>query len=626
MKKFSGNLLIIIFFILIASSLVGVVLLLMNLDVSKKNVSLIYNNHFKAMDFLIESDRDAYQSRLALMEWIESANATNRNSKTAYKDDVAVNLDQVWMRFYHYNQLQLLINSKADPEVAVFEAQYKSFSNLTYRIAGMIESRDVTEALTLYQTEYAKAFDTMRTQIDLLTGKITEATEKDYQETDKQEVMIFISAIVICVGLFFSLVVGVFFAGVMRRAESDKHYYESILDAVPMPITVTDMDMKWTFVNLAVENMLGVHRQKIYGTHCSNWNADICNTEKCGIAMLRKGFSQSEFLNANSQKYYCTNVSYVLNEKNQKVGHVEIVTDIDAQKRIEKLLFQISQVVEQLTFGAGQIAKASQALSSGSTEQASSLEEISASINELNGQIQKNSENAKQTQEIAKMTKEKAEEGNGQMNQLVQAMDEINHSSDDIKKIIKIIDDIAFQTNLLALNANVEAARAGKYGKGFAVVAEEVRNLAVRSANAVKETQDKVEFSLRNIRKGNELVTRTAQQLNSIVGNAISVLELSSEVALASAEQANGIQQINTGLGQISNVTQENAANSEQTASASQELFGQVKKLKVLMESSGESELPQPETKLIEAAETPKEKPKETVGLKTIDSDDFGKF
>jgi methyl-accepting chemotaxis protein len=148
-------------------------------------------------------------------------------------------------------------------------------------------------------------------------------------------------------------------------------------------------------------------------------------------------------------------------------------------------------------------------------------------------------------------------------------MEKINESSDEIKKVVKVIDDIAFQINLLALNANVEAARAGKYGKGFAVVADEVRNLAVRSAAAVKGTTEMVDETVRNIGIGNELAAATAQQLE--------------EMSIASKEQAEGVEQINSGLGQIDQVTQGNTASAEETASAAEELASQAQELRSIL-------------------------------------------
>ena len=250
---------------------------------------------------------------------------------------------------------------------------------------------------------------------------------------------------------------------------------------------------------------------------------------------------------------------------------------------LNEMLAQVNMAVDQVASGSDQVSQASQNLSQGATEQASSLEEISSSITEVNGQSKQNADNATEANGLAKKATEDAESGNEQMKELVDAMGRINASSDEINKVVKVIDDIAFQINLLALNANVEAARAGKYGKGFAVVAEEVRNLAVRAAEAVKETTSMVDDSISNINTGNDLVKKTAEQLEGIVTGASKVAEFLEEIASASKEQAQAIDQITEGLDQIDQVTQSNTASAEESASAAEELAGQAQQLKAMI-------------------------------------------
>lgn len=252
-------------------------------------------------------------------------------------------------------------------------------------------------------------------------------------------------------------------------------------------------------------------------------------------------------------------------------------------RSLNDILGQVDLAISNIALGSNQVAQASQVLSQGATEQAGSLEEITSSIMEISTQVKQNADNAKQASDLAEQSMDNADKGNKEMTELVAAMEEINKSAGMIKKIVKIIDDIAFQTNLLALNANVEAARAGKYGKGFAVVAEEVRSLAGRSAESVEETTQMVEETIQSIEAGNNLVNITAKQFEDIITSAGKVVELVGAIAIASNDQTNGLDQINQGLGQIDQVTQSNTASAEESASASEELASQAQQLKAII-------------------------------------------
>jgi methyl-accepting chemotaxis protein len=244
-------------------------------------------------------------------------------------------------------------------------------------------------------------------------------------------------------------------------------------------------------------------------------------------------------------------------------------------ENVNEVLTNINAASEQVASGSKQVSDSSIALSQGATEQASSIEELTASLEEISEQTKLNAQNANQANELADVAKINAEHGNLQMTEMLKAMEEINDSSSNISKIIKVIDEIAFQTNILALNAAVEAARAGQHGKGFAVVAEEVRNLAARSANAAKETTDMIEGSIKKVESGTKIANETAVALSKIVTDVTKAASLVGEIAVASNEQALGIEQINQGIMQISEVIQTNSATSEESASASEELSSQ---------------------------------------------------
>jgi methyl-accepting chemotaxis protein len=256
---------------------------------------------------------------------------------------------------------------------------------------------------------------------------------------------------------------------------------------------------------------------------------------------------------------------------------------VQLANQMNDIMTDISSASEQVAGGARHISDSSMALSQGATEQASSIEELTASIEQISTQTKLNTQNANQANELADTAKSDAIQGNDQMKDMLKAMDEINESSANISKIIKVIDDIAFQTNILALNAAVEAARAGQHGKGFAVVAEEVRNLAARSANAAKETTEMIEGSIRKAEGGTTIAKNTAEALNKIVNEIEKVAKLVNDISVASNEQYSAISQISQGIMQVSQVVQSNSATSEESAAASEELSSQAELLNELV-------------------------------------------
>lgn len=241
-------------------------------------------------------------------------------------------------------------------------------------------------------------------------------------------------------------------------------------------------------------------------------------------------------------------------------------------KPISQVVARVIEGAEQAANASQEIAAASQSLAEGATEQAAGLQETSSSLEEVSSMTKQNADNARKANTLASEVREAANTGVESMSRMNSAIQEIQNSSDEIAKVIKVIDEIAFQTNLLALNAAVEAARAGEAGKGFSVVAEEVRNLALRSAEAAKNTASMIEESVTNARNGVEITAEVGKVLDEIVLGVGKTTDLVSKIATASQEQAQDIDQVNTAVAQVDKVTQQNAANAEESASASEEL------------------------------------------------------
>jgi len=319
-----------------------------------------------------------------------------------------------------------------------------------------------------------------------------------------------------------------------------------------------------------------------------------------------------------------------------------------AATTLEESLIQVDMAVDQISSASQEISSGSQVLAEATSEQASSLEEISSSLEEINSLTGNNADNAKSGLKLADLAVMAVDEGNVAMEKMNKAMESILKSSQETGKIIKTIDDIAFQTNLLALNAAVEAAHAGEAGKGFAVVAEEVKNLALRSAEAAKNTDALIEESSRNSEMGSRIVEQVTKSFLEMKEQFNKVKSIVNEISASSDEQSHGVSQISTGVGEMNRVTQQNAANAEESASAAEELTSQAAELKNMVNtfnisrkssSRGGASNYKPTTakgsdrrtppKQIPQAKKPagyEVKPENVLPLDSLDDDDFGDF
>lgn len=249
-------------------------------------------------------------------------------------------------------------------------------------------------------------------------------------------------------------------------------------------------------------------------------------------------------------------------------------------KPISRVAEGLNEGAEQVAAASGEVSSSSQSLAEGASEQAAALEETSSSLEEMASMTRQNADNANQANTLMAEMSRIVKESNVAMEQLDSSMKDISSASEETSKIIKTIDEIAFQTNLLALNAAVEAARAGEAGAGFAVVADEVRNLAIRAADAAKNTTNLIEGTIKKIKEGTEQVTKAGEAFHLVAASTGKMGELVEEVAAASNEQAQGIDQISKAVAEMDKVVQQNAANAEESAAASEQLNAQAEQMK----------------------------------------------
>ena len=262
---------------------------------------------------------------------------------------------------------------------------------------------------------------------------------------------------------------------------------------------------------------------------------------------------------------------------------ITILITRNISKSVNRVTNNIVEGVNQVASASSQLSASSQQLSQGSSEQASAVEEVSATLEETASMLKQNTANTSQAAQLSDQAKESADKGDVEMQGMMNSMLEIKRSSDQIAKIIKVIDEIAFQTNILALNAAIEAARAGESGMGFAVVAEEVRNLAQKSAQAAQETSAIIEANIDLSGQGVAAAERVRGVLTEITTHTRKVYELMAEISAVSQEQLQGVEQINISVAQVAMVTQQNAATAEESAAAAEEMNAQADGMKKMV-------------------------------------------
>ncbi len=365
------------------------------------------------------------------------------------------------------------------------------------------------------------------------------------------------------------------------RADADKHKgdFKKIVEGINHTLDA---------VTAPVEEAAGVLKELSLG----NLNVSVTGDFQGDHAIIKHALNET----IASLKRYISETSYVLSELSEKNLTVTITSEYRGDfvelkdsingivASLNDMLYEIGATADQVAAGTTQVSAGSQTLSQASVEQASSIEELSATISDLADHTRSNAARAMTASGLTAAAQASAQSGNKKMHALQVAMEAINETAGNIRKIIKVIDDIAFQTSILSLNAAIEAARAGQYGRGFSVVADEVRNLAQKSADAAKETTALINNSIKKAAAGTRIADDTSATLLEITTSVEQAAALVKEIAEASNEQATGIAMVNTGLSMMGDMVQQNSATAEQSAATAQELSGQADMLREMVE------------------------------------------
>lgn len=444
-----------------------------------------------------------------------------------------------------------------DENLKKFHTLFNQAYGLKDEIVSNIDSNNKKEASRVIKEEFIPLFDLAGKELDKTTKIVSDRVDKNCVESGQKSIISIILMIILAVAV---VIIATIFSFVNIRA-------------ITRPISlIVDAASELSSGNLKV-NIDYESKDEIgelaedFRKMAERLNFIISDIDYCLGEMADGNFN----IKSKDRSVYVGDYQNVLN------GMIKINAELSST------LSEINVSSEQVSDGADQVSAGAQALSQGATEQASSIEELSATISEISNQITANAENSYNANLLSTESGKLAVESNDYMSRLNVAMGEINEKANEIGKIIKTIDDIAFQTNILALNAAVEAARAGDAGKGFSVVADEVRTLAQKSAEAAKGTTVLIEGAINAVKNGSEIAEETATSLNMVVEKVSNTQKLVEEIDIASKKQAEGVSQINVGVDQISAVVQNNSATAEESAAASEELSSQAVMLKELV-------------------------------------------
>ncbi len=544
--------------LIVAPAIIALILLLAFFIYRSNNIvqeskKALYDEAFVSTASILNADRDFYQASIAEKEVFMSSKELTPDRKEQlskdYSENVTQTLERINSAIDNVKGNKELYSEFKHPEANLTMAQLGESFNVDFKT--WQDAYNIEDGTGNIDAKLA-AFDKARSDINLMTELLEKYAEKrsaDIQDQVKHSIILSMTVISIIIFTITSLAIII-----VNYLRKNIKYITDISQSIAQGDLSSQIDET------------KITRDEI---------GQLC--EATGLILQR----------LNGYVDYINEITEVLDTMAQGDMRIALRNDYTGEfSAIKKSLLGISSSLnmtlsniaissEQVNMGAEQVSNGAQALSQGATEQASTIEELSASIAEVSDEVGKNAANVSQATNYVGQAVSGVETSNKYMQQMLMSMNEINRSSSEISKIIKVIDDIAFQTNILALNAAVEAARAGYAGKGFAVVAEEVRNLASKSADAAKQTTALIESSINAVSGGLRIAEDTAKSLEDVSKKSLLAKDIIFEIDSASSAQAISIKQITQGLEQISAVIQSNSATAEESAAASQELSSQ---------------------------------------------------
>ncbi|MEQ3339661.1 methyl-accepting chemotaxis protein [Clostridium butyricum] len=519
------------------------------LQITGNKIKAFYDKPFvnSVLQLEIRKDTQIVVKNILLAVTTEDQNKAVQyiNEANKYTQSVTDNIEKLESNFDNKELLEQLKNERAVQ------------TRIRDELIKLVNENKKEEAIALYNSEYEKELNNLQDTLVKIGDYAKNNAERNYHSAITTKNITFIVLILISIGSIVSCIYMVF--GLVKLLTNPIVELEEA--AKKLEKGILDVEIKFES-----QDELGILANSFRNT-CS-----FLKTIVLDINEILGQLSDGNFnVNSSRLEHY--------------IGDFSTTKD-SIQKIIESLnytFFEIKEATVQVKGGAEQVAETSQTISEGATEQASAIEELTASLGEVNEKVQNSVKHAKETNVITSELGVQIEESNEKMNEMVKAMEEIDNSSRNIREIINTIASISEQTNLLALNAAIEAARAGESGKGFAVVAEEVRKLAEESSQAVKDTAELIESSIKSVEKGKIIADTTAVSLKEAVKKTEEAVQLVDNISNISEVQAVSINQINGGIDQIADVVQSNSAIAEESAAASEELSAQADTLESMI-------------------------------------------